>query len=40
MPRFALDIRGAPPEVKRALEGPHLERFIGVIYVRLPPANT
>ncbi len=33
--KFALDIRWGEPELKRALAGPLLERFIGVIYVRL-----
>ena len=32
--KFALDIRWGEPELKRALAGPLLERFIGVIYVR------
>lgn len=36
VPKFALDIRVAAPELKKALEGPKLERFIGVIYVRTP----
>ena len=33
--KFALDVRWGEPELKRALAGPLLERFIGVIYVRL-----
>ena len=33
--KFALDIRWGEPELKqRALAGPLLQRFIGVIYVR------
>ncbi|GAB4820204.1 hypothetical protein N2152v2_007250 [Parachlorella kessleri] len=32
LPRFALDLRGGPEELREALAGPMLERAIGVIY--------
>ncbi|KAL4422753.1 hypothetical protein ABPG75_008950 [Micractinium tetrahymenae] len=32
MPEFALDMRGGPQDLRDALEGPRLERAIGVIY--------
>ena len=32
-PAFGLDLRGAPPQLVRAGQGPLLERAIGVIYL-------